>query len=394
MGSRHVSGALGLVLAACLLAMPSASAAVPNAAPAGSIGYDLSYPQCPDSNLPVGGAFGVVGINGGRAFDTNACLQREYDWAAGMPYTAQAYLNTGNPGPVSSHWPVAGTAGGVTCVDATVSTDPGCAYGYGWSAAADAMVKAATAGIPAGAHTWWLDVERANSWNKPQDGQNGLVANAADLQGFYDCLRSHGVDEVGFYSSGLQWKEITGGYSASTAGFYKLGWAPHFAPVYPMETAPLWIAGVDAGTAPSNCATTFTGAPAMLAQYIDSAGRDADLVCGTPPPPPPPPPSPPPAPRKPAAPGSLTAHTAHGKGAALSWNAPAADPAAPATSYTVYRSTKRGAEKSYAAVRCAATKCAWTDTHAKHQTRYYYRVRALNNVGSGPLSNEASAKGH
>ncbi|MBA3743926.1 MAG: hypothetical protein H0X00_13600 [Sporichthya sp.] len=46
-----------------------------------------------------------------------------------------------------------------------------------------------------------------------------------------------------------------------------------------MESAPLWVAGVTAAAAARNCATSFTGAPTVLAQYIQ-AGFDHDLVCG------------------------------------------------------------------------------------------------------------------
>ena len=60
--------------------------------------------------------------------------------------------------------------------------------------------------------TWWLDVETVNSWNG--DG----IANAADLQGVVDLLRSKGVARVGLYSTAYQWRAITGGYTASSAG--------------------------------------------------------------------------------------------------------------------------------------------------------------------------------
>ena len=51
-----------------LLAGPIASAATdPN------VGYDISYPQC-NGTFPGGGAFGVVGVNGGKVFGANPCL--------------------------------------------------------------------------------------------------------------------------------------------------------------------------------------------------------------------------------------------------------------------------------------------------------------------------------
>jgi hypothetical protein len=50
--------------------------------------------------FPRGAAFGVIGVNGGRAFTRNPCLAAQLRWArrtsAGRP---AFYANTGNPGP-------------------------------------------------------------------------------------------------------------------------------------------------------------------------------------------------------------------------------------------------------------------------------------------------------
>lgn len=246
-------------------------------APPGSIGHDVSYPQC-DKPLPAGGAFGVVGVNGGRALSANRCLAQQYAWAKALPHEAMVYLNTGNPGDQSTYWPAGGTIeNGATCANAVGASDPGCAYIYGQRAAASALATAATAGV-AKDTTWWLDVETANSW----DGDG--YANAATLQGFYDLLRDNGVEQVGIYSTGLQWSQITGGYNASSANVYKFDWGLAVPAKYPMEDGPLWIAGVTATKAASNCLTTFTGGPAVLAQYIaeiDGRSFDHNLVCGT-----------------------------------------------------------------------------------------------------------------
>src|SRR5439155_7250878 len=48
--------------------------------PPSPTGYDVSYPQC-SSTLPKSPTFGIVGVNGGRAYATNACLASEYAWA-------------------------------------------------------------------------------------------------------------------------------------------------------------------------------------------------------------------------------------------------------------------------------------------------------------------------
>src|SRR5438132_6864032 len=70
---------------------------------AGSTGYDISYPQC-SSQVPKGGAFGVVGVTNGLPWSTNPCLSGQYQWANGRVYAPAFYMNTANPGPISPHW--------------------------------------------------------------------------------------------------------------------------------------------------------------------------------------------------------------------------------------------------------------------------------------------------
>src|SRR5205823_2638614 len=129
-------------------------------------GYDISYPQC-GGVYPSAPAFGVVGVNGGLAYASNGCLASEYQWALGSSTTtgakASLYANTGNPGPVSAHWPK-GQTSPMAC-DGTWSA--GCSYDYGWNAAQDSFADASAAigATAAGTVPWWLDVETANSWN-------------------------------------------------------------------------------------------------------------------------------------------------------------------------------------------------------------------------------------
>ena len=116
-------------------------------------------------------------------------------------------------------------------------------------------------------------METTNTWNG--DGK----ANTAVLQGMYDYLRSHGVSEVGLYSTGYQWKKITGGYSAATAASYRAAWDGYLTADYPLHKAPLWIAtAAGAGSARAKCATSFTGGPTAMVQYI-KGGFDTNLTC-------------------------------------------------------------------------------------------------------------------
>ena len=275
------AGAIALIAAsATVFAVQPAGAAYP----AGVVGHDVSYPQCSSSGSTsttvggLGGSFGIVGVTGGRPFGANSCSAAELAWASGLPQPPGLYMNTANPAPTSSYyWPTSGTSDPALCQNSASTTDPGCAYDYGWHAAADALTKEAAGLSGAPTLAWWLDVETANSWNG-----NG-TSNAADLQGATDYLRSHGVPSVGIYSTGSQWSTITGGYSSATAASYASAWAPEFTAQYPMTGSPVWVAGLgDASTANSNCSSGgFSGGQVWLAQYNDGSGYDADLSCQT-----------------------------------------------------------------------------------------------------------------
>ena len=245
-----------------------------------SSGWDISWPQCP-SHFPRGGGFGVVGVTNGRPWGVNPCLAGEYKWATGRPAAPGLYMNTANPAPHSSYyWPTSGSSDPALCSDATSVGDPGCAYDYGWHAAANALASATStltaSGFSSTAATtraWWLDVETGNTWNGTGS------ANAADLQGSIDYLRSHGVPSVGVYSTSYQWNTITGGYTTTTAASYAASWKPEFTSAYGIAGSPDWVAGLGSlSGAKSNCSRPFTGVKVQLAQYA-SSGFDADLRC-------------------------------------------------------------------------------------------------------------------
>ncbi len=94
----------------------------------------------------------------------------------------------------------------------------------------------------------------------------------------------------------------------------------------------------------------------------------------------------------PGAPTSLTASSSSGPSISLSWKAPAANGGSAITSYHVYRGTSSGAETAYGTVTCTASTCTYTDTGSSRGFTYYYEVAAVNAVGTGPRSNEASAR--
>jgi hypothetical protein len=242
--------------------VPTAQAA---ATSSGSIGFDISYPQC-GGPFPKNADFRIVGVNRGIAFSPNPCLgtgngPSELAWA-GM--NAELYANTGNPGPkLSSRWPI-GQNQPRPCT-AEEPNSAGCAYDYGWNAARDSYDTAVRAYISLGwapafatrtprPNRWWLDVETANSWRRRS-------LNIATLKGAVAFLESVGAASVGFYSAPHMWREITGGTDAF--GDY-----------------PSWVAGaVTLAGAKSRCAGDgFTGGGVELTQFLKN-GFDADYRC-------------------------------------------------------------------------------------------------------------------
>src|SRR5712691_8258406 len=235
-----------------------------SAAPAATdpnVGYDISYPQC-NGTFPSGGAFGIVGVNGGKPYGANPCLgtgdgPSELSWA-GM--NAQLYANTADPGPaLSSHWPNGQTSPRQCNTTANPGSDtPECHYDYGWNAAADSYQDAVNAYVSLGwapggatrtpvANQWWLDVETANSWTSTPS------LNVEALQGEVDYLNSVAAAGVGFYSSGSDWQSITAGTTSFASSLS-------------------WLAGATSlSDAESRCGGTgFTSGGVALVQYPSS----------------------------------------------------------------------------------------------------------------------------
>ena len=142
-----------------------------------------------------------------------------------------------------------------------------CSYLYGVQRAAYSY-GLVSARNPAAAETapWWLDVELALSW------AGTYQLNIAALQGYVAGLRNAGATgPIGVYSTGSQWKEITGLTAQTTPAVFS-------------GQMPDWVAGTEPALrqAQQNCrADGFTGRAPTLAQY--QLGRfDADLRCTQP----------------------------------------------------------------------------------------------------------------
>lgn len=111
----------------------------------------------------------------------------------------------------------------------------------------------------------------------------------------------------------------------------------------------------------------------------------APALNGTSPPPPPPPPPPPT--QVPGAPLNLVAVPAVGMITTL-WAPPSSEGSSPITNYHVYRGTTPGGETLLASLGVVLT---YVDTNVITEQPYYYKTTAVNSVGEGPASNEASA---
>ena len=90
-------------------------------------------------------------------------------------------------------------------------------------------------------------------------------------------------------------------------------------------------------------------------------------------------------PTVPAAPKGLTARPAEGGQILLSWPGDVA-----ATSYTVYRSTRRG-DKEAAPYKTGLAATSFLETGLAPRIKYYYTVAAVNTAGSSPRSRERDA---
>jgi hypothetical protein len=272
------------------LLVPSAAAAVAfvtllgHAAPAGAdepsdMGYDVGFPHCGGA-LPPAPGFGIVGVNGGRVFNANPCLEAQLVWARNTAYGSPVfYANTGNPGPAySPFWPIGQTSPRVC--DAGAPNSSNCSFDYGWNGAKDSFANAvraianvdgvdeATAQQRAAQAKWWLDVEILNSWQTLEAAYGPSWASkwkdVYALTGAVRALWDAGVTVVGIYSTQYQWNAITGGSD------YTHDW---------FSANPVWLAGYSEATAPSGCsASSFTGGHVVMTQYPRD-GFDANYLC-------------------------------------------------------------------------------------------------------------------
>ncbi len=224
----------------------------PNGSPyaARSHGYDASYPQCDDPHPPDGAAFGIMGVNGGKAFTRNGCLGEL--WSAARPPERRAvYLNSGY-NPANLAFVGDGCKQLARRLTASKAERDAYAIGCGEAVHSFAVMGQNRVSKPL---VCWVDVERVNSWDE-QD----LNLNRFALQGEFDQVTGRGC-KLGVYSTYAEWSEITGGWRTSMV-------------------AGDWVALARPDEA---CALPgFTGAPVWLVQEIATwpqADYDSDYAC-------------------------------------------------------------------------------------------------------------------
>jgi hypothetical protein len=245
-GMARLKGALLIV---GIATAPPVASSVPSPYPAGSIGYDVNWPQCQKAGSKATGvmpgspdypsgtkaySIAVVGVDGWAVGDYNSCLGTEVRWAdkatvagSSTPPAYQLYLFLNSPASASTI-DLTGPAG--KCASVSAKDKPTClAYNYGYNSALDAVTYATSEG--ASAQRWWLDIENdacaPGEWNEAGNGEwwsCDQSLNDLTIKGALDALHADKVT-AGIYSTSLQWNAITG----------------HYVP--PGSPVSLWIAG-------------------------------------------------------------------------------------------------------------------------------------------------------
>ena len=217
----------------------------------GSTGYDISYPQC-GGKYPSG-AFGIIGVNGGYPFvHYNPCLADEYSHTT----NAALYINTGYD-PIYTQ--VDGQHSIVECVTQGVTIQGNLAQQAAWAVGCSEASRSIAYAASQGAinpSSWWLDVETGNSWSSTD-----LSLNQYTIQGIVDTLLRQSPAAVGVYSTGYQWRTITGNLPVS-------------------GVLADWVAtgSSSPGRAHSYCGIGFSGRPVWFVQYLHG-GFDTDYTC-------------------------------------------------------------------------------------------------------------------
>ncbi len=236
MMNKFLKRLIALTTLLTLIIITPASAAPQPSTP---LGNDISYPQC-GRRLPPNHAFGIVGVNGGKANIPNTCLGEQLKWAhravgGTTQPKAQLYVNTANPGEVIDQvttWPTSSTADNPYHASAPCdgANSLSCSWQYGRNRAIadiDEFFVSAANGANVDSnpshYVWWLDVETMNTWQSGSDA--ALARNVASLEGMTAAFKSRDITSVGIYSTNYQWGVIVGNQVSTTSNLnYTKNW--------------------------------------------------------------------------------------------------------------------------------------------------------------------------
>ncbi|MGH9129499.1 MAG: cell wall-binding repeat-containing protein [Acidimicrobiales bacterium] len=220
--------------------------------PNGGLGFDISWPQCPNMVLPNGpSSFDIIGVNDGHAYSINPCLQAQAAWAGS---SLSLVMNLNIPIPSWDNNMANHLQQGPDAACAAIPKNIGCQYyDYGYNAAISSMADAALYSITS--KVWWLDIEAPHS----QLWSDSTIYNGQVIQGAIDALHNAG-HVAAVYSTSYQWGQITGSYAPGV---------------------PTWVA---TGTDPSNLADwcgsshAFGGGTTWMVQF-GRGSFDGDYSC-------------------------------------------------------------------------------------------------------------------
>jgi hypothetical protein len=216
-----VFGSLVVVGASTLPAYAAGTSHTPS-------GNDVSFPQC-RKTFPAQHAFGIVGVNDGRADTTNPCLAGQITWARNSSGKTRQprvsfYVNTGEPGKLKvADWPTNNR----DPISGAVVTDPygacagrddrACSWQFGRNMAElDAKIRGIS---KPGRYRWWLDVETITTWDA------STWNNRADLEGMVSYFHRIG-GSVGIYSTAFQLHKILKIIPATSLLYRLADWIP------------------------------------------------------------------------------------------------------------------------------------------------------------------------
>lgn len=216
------------------------------------MGFDISYPQCPDSFPEQTFSFAIIGVNGGKAFLPNTCLFNQYHWAKKAKADISLYMNLNFPSGDTSSYVTVGFLG--ICLKSDLTCQ---AYNYGYNAAKDAYHYASSQF--ATSPIWWIDIETANTWS------DNLVLNNHVLQGAIDFLNAEYI-QVGVYSTKREWQIVMG------TDFIP---SQHF-----IDPVPNWV-GTGLGYIDlQRCLEPFIPNSSVWIIQYSHQGYDANYLCG------------------------------------------------------------------------------------------------------------------